>query len=123
MKSSLSATEGRLMPIARMGNGAFHATPLSGNLPLNQQPTPQSALASIALLRGKLSLTPRQSEVLYWIAEGKTNEEIRIILGCSFFTVKAHAKAIFRILQVDSRTAAAGVAHRTFAIHAKESSL
>ena len=123
MKPSLSAAAGRLSAIARMGNGELHATPLNEILPLNQQPTPQSALASIALLKGKLSLTPRQSEVLYWIAEGKTNEEIRIILGCSFFTVKAHAKAIFRILQVDSRTAAAGVAHRAFAIHAKEASL
>jgi DNA-binding CsgD family transcriptional regulator len=123
MKTSLPAAVGRLKAIARMGNGEFHAKPLSAILSLTQQPTPQSALASIALLRDKLSLTPRQSEVLYWIAEGKTNEEIRIILGCSFFTVKAHAKAIFRILQVDSRTAAAGVAHRTFARHAKESSL
>jgi DNA-binding CsgD family transcriptional regulator len=123
MKSSSSASVGCLTAIARMGNGEFQSTPLVKGFPLNPLPTPASTLAAIALLRGKLCLTPRQSEVLYWIAEGKTNEEIGIILGCSFFTVKAHAKAIFRILQVDSRTAAAGVAHRTFAVAAKESIL
>ncbi|MBS0173751.1 MAG: helix-turn-helix transcriptional regulator [Nitrospira sp.] len=60
----------------------------------------------------KLGLTPRQAEVLHWIAEGKTNEEISQILECSFHTVKNHVKEIFQRLGVSSRTAAAACAYR-----------
>lgn len=35
----------------------------------------------------RLELTHRQTEVLHWIAEGKTNEEIRVILDRSFVMV------------------------------------
>ena len=55
----------------------------------------------------KMGLTPREAEVLHWIASGKTNEEIAIILGVSFFTVKTHVKHIFARLGVETRTAAA----------------
>lgn len=60
----------------------------------------------------KLGLTSRQAEVLHWIAEGKTNEEISQILECSFHTVKNHVKEIFQRLGVSSRTAAAACAYR-----------
>ena len=57
-------------------------------------------------------MTPRQAEVLHWIAEGKTNAEIATILGCSVETVKNHVKQIFQRLGVHSRTAAAAYAYR-----------
>lgn len=60
----------------------------------------------------QLNLTPRQAQVLHWIAEGKTNAEIAVIMGCSFFTVKNHLKEIFQRLGVHSRTAAAACAYR-----------
>lgn len=60
----------------------------------------------------RLELTRRQTKVLHWIAEGKTNDEISVILGCSFFTVKNHLKKIFQRLGVHSRTAAATCAYR-----------
>lgn len=60
----------------------------------------------------KLGLTSRQAEVLHWIAEGKTNEEIAQILECSFHTVKNHVKDIFQRLGVSSRTTAAACAYR-----------
>jgi DNA-binding CsgD family transcriptional regulator len=63
-----------------------------------------------AVCVGKLGLTPREGEVLHWIARGKTNEEIAIILGVSFFTVKTHVKHIFARLGVETRTAAAACA-------------
>ena len=50
--------------------------------------------------------------MLHWIAEGKTNSEIGIILECSFNTVKTHLKEIFLRLGVHSRTAAAACAYR-----------
>lgn len=59
-----------------------------------------------------LELTHRQAEVLHWVADGKTNEEISVILGCSFFTVKNHLRKIFQHLGVHSRTGAAACAYR-----------
>jgi transcriptional regulator EpsA len=51
-------------------------------------------------------LSPREQEILNWIAEGKTNAEIAVILGISSFTVKNHAQRIFRKLDVSNRTEA-----------------
>lgn len=53
------------------------------------------------------SLTRRETEVLQWVAEGKTNAEIGTILGMSPRTVQKHLEHIFEKLGVQSRTAAA----------------
>ena len=53
-----------------------------------------------------LGLTPRVAEVLLWLAQGKTNSEIGMILGISESTVKKHVLEIFRTLSVETRTAA-----------------
>lgn len=53
-----------------------------------------------------LNLTPRQSEALLWLAQGKTNSEIGTILGNSEATVKKHVLEIFSTLGVETRTAA-----------------
>jgi DNA-binding NarL/FixJ family response regulator len=65
-----------------------------------------------ALLRAKLDLTERESEVLFWIANGKTNREAAEILTMSPRTVNKHLEVIFPKLGVENRTAAAGVALR-----------
>lgn len=59
---------------------------------------------------GSFGLTARESEVLKWIAEGKTNNEIAAILGVQPGTVKKHVEHIFEKLGVETRTAAASVA-------------
>ena len=53
-----------------------------------------------------LCLTRREAEVLYWVAQGKTNAEIGIILGVSPETVKKHLAHIFEKLGVETRIAA-----------------
>ena len=58
----------------------------------------------------RLGLSLRQAEILYWVSCGKTNEEVAGVLGISLFTVKAHLRAIFPILMVENRNAAATVA-------------
>ncbi|MEN3940160.1 helix-turn-helix transcriptional regulator [Prosthecobacter sp. SYSU 5D2] len=54
-----------------------------------------------------LLLTPREREVGRWLCEGKTNEEIAIILGIRAGTVKRHVENVFAKLHVPNRTAAA----------------
>jgi DNA-binding NarL/FixJ family response regulator len=58
----------------------------------------------------KLGLTPREAEVLFWVAQGKTNAEIGIILDASSATVKKHVENIFRKLEVENRAAASFLA-------------
>jgi DNA-binding CsgD family transcriptional regulator len=53
-----------------------------------------------------LGLTPREAEVLLWIAQGKSNAEIGIILGCAENTVKVHIARIFEKLGFENRNAA-----------------
>jgi DNA-binding CsgD family transcriptional regulator len=57
-------------------------------------------------------LTPRESEVLHWVREGKRNEEIALILDIGKTTVKTHLKHIFQKLGVENRTTAARLAAR-----------
>lgn len=64
------------------------------------------------LLRRELNLTVRESEVLFWLANGKTNREIAEILGMGVRTVNKHLEQIFPKLGVENRTAAAGIAIR-----------
>lgn len=53
-----------------------------------------------------LGLTPREAEVLLWIAQGKSNSEIGMILGCAENTVKVHTARIFEKLGFENRNAA-----------------
>jgi len=62
------------------------------------------------LLREKLDLTKRESEVLTWISQGKTNWETAQILQMSPRTVNKHLEQIFKKLNVQNRTAAARIA-------------
>jgi DNA-binding NarL/FixJ family response regulator len=57
-----------------------------------------------------LGLTPREAEVLTWIAQGKTNCEIGVILSACTGTICKHVERILRKLCVENRTAAAGIA-------------
>jgi DNA-binding NarL/FixJ family response regulator len=60
---------------------------------------------SAAPLR-KLGLTPREAEVLFWVAQGKTNAEIGMILDASLGTVKKHMEHILPKLGVENRASA-----------------
>ena len=57
-------------------------------------------------LEEKLGLTPREAEVLLWVAQGKSNGDIAIILEMSEKTVKQHLGAVFQKLGVESRISA-----------------
>lgn len=66
-------------------------------------------------LKAQLPLTDRESEVLYWIGNGKTNREIGLILDNSPRTINKHLEQVFKKLDVDNRTSAAAIAIRLLA--------
>jgi len=55
---------------------------------------------------GVARLTPRESEVLRWVARGLTNKEVAAILGVSPHTVRTQLEHVFEKLDVHTRTAA-----------------
>jgi DNA-binding CsgD family transcriptional regulator len=66
----------------------------------------EEALAAPATSMTALGLTPREREVLAWVAQGKSNPVIAQILGTSGRTVQKHLEHVFQKLGVESRTAA-----------------
>jgi DNA-binding NarL/FixJ family response regulator len=53
-----------------------------------------------------IGLTDREAEVLLWVAQGKSNGDIAILLGMAEKTVKKHMGNIFEKLGVEGRNAA-----------------
>jgi DNA-binding NarL/FixJ family response regulator len=88
----------------------------------------QTRLATAAAIRGRLDeatnasfdpdftshepiqtafgLTPREAEVLLWVAQGKSNGDVAAILDMSEKTAKQHLGVCFQKMGVESRTAA-----------------
>ncbi len=62
------------------------------------------------VLRQHFPLTIRESEVLLWIAKGKSNRDIGDILGLSARTVNKHLEQIYVKLGVENRASAAVMA-------------
>lgn len=61
-------------------------------------------------LAGRFALTDRETQVLRWLACGKTNKDIADILGLSPRTVNKHLEHIYIKLGVETRAAATSVA-------------
>lgn len=98
------APDGRMLVAQRLGDiGMGEAMWL-----LNVQPAGAAALSRLATA----SLTPRETEVLSWIAKGKTNRDVGEILGLSPRTVNKHLEHVFEKLGVETRAAAAALASR-----------
>ncbi len=53
-----------------------------------------------------LGLTEREAEVLLWVAQGKSNGDVAVILGMAEKTVKKHMGNIFDKLGIEGRNAA-----------------
>jgi DNA-binding CsgD family transcriptional regulator len=98
------------LPLAvQKGSNRLTVRMLSGenaNLLLLEETTTSRNVAA----RAGLCLSPRESEVLACAAQGKTNNEIAVILGMSPQTAKKHMEHILHKLRVDNRTAAAALA-------------
>ncbi|MEM8750138.1 MAG: LuxR family transcriptional regulator [Pseudomonadota bacterium] len=64
-----------------------------------------------------VALTPREREVLYWIAEGKTGHEIGVILTLANATVEKHFRGLMSKLGAQNRAHAVAEAIRRGIIH------
>jgi DNA-binding response OmpR family regulator len=69
--------------------------------------TAENRMSDDEILRQHFSLTQRESEVLLWIAKGKSNRDIGEILGLSARTVTKHLEQIYVKLGVENRASAA----------------
>lgn len=83
---------------------------LSGALEAVQDKADAGALTQERLQT--LGLTPREAEVMAWVAQGKSNSDIATILVSSPRTVAKHIEHVFAKLNVESRTAAVAEARR-----------
>jgi DNA-binding response OmpR family regulator/DNA-binding CsgD family transcriptional regulator len=70
----------------------------------------RAASAATPSRLAQAALTPRETEVLSWLAKGKTNRDIGDILGMSHRTVNKHLEHVFEKLGVETRAAAAALA-------------
>ncbi|NJL62916.1 MAG: response regulator transcription factor [Methylacidiphilales bacterium] len=78
----------------------------------------QASSNSCLQIRRQLHLTEREQEVLNWLTQGASNEEIAKHLYVTVATVKAHLTSIFEKLEVTSRTQAIVAALKLGLIHA-----
>ena len=65
-----------------------------------------AAVVAAAGPAAPMTITPREIEILKWIAQGHSNREIAAQLGLLPLTIESYTKSIYRKLAVGSRTAA-----------------
>jgi DNA-binding CsgD family transcriptional regulator len=69
------------------------------HLALLRLPTPEARTADLPAR----PLSARETEIVGWLREGKSNDEMAQILGISALTVKNHLQRIYRLLGVGNR--------------------
>ena len=79
---------------------------IAARLERAQQQTGFNAEFKSAVPLEKLGLSPREAEILLWVAQGKSNFEVSVILAISSATVKKHLEHIYEKLAVEGRNPA-----------------
>lgn len=74
------------------------------HLALLRLPAAAPVVAARAPVAAARPLSLRETEILRWLAEGKSNYEVGCILGISAATVKNHLQRIYRALGVSNRS-------------------
>jgi len=83
----------------------------------DQSYTSPSVAAKAVSRATKPSLTPRETDVLQLLAQGRSNKDIARKLDISEGTAKSHVQAILQKLDAISRTEALTIAHKRGLIH------
>ncbi|OPC78292.1 hypothetical protein B4N89_39665 [Embleya scabrispora] len=105
---SLSQTAAAIIGVVR---GEASCSPRIAALLLQRVQSPTVAAQRMSALPE--TLTAREREILFLIAEGRTNHEIARDLSIGLSTVKTHVHAVLRKLRVPHREAAAGLLRAT----------
>jgi DNA-binding NarL/FixJ family response regulator len=82
---------------------------IKSRLERREQLAPAPKELSPAMLM-PLGLTEREAETLFWLAQGKANADLCILLNVQLTTIKKHLEKIYQKLGVENRTAAAAMA-------------
>jgi DNA-binding CsgD family transcriptional regulator len=85
---------------------------------LEEHPTPVQLQSLVPF-----GVSPREAQVLDWVAQGKTNKEIGVILELSPRTVQKHLEHIYRKIYVESRTAAAAKAYEIASLASRQTGM
>ena len=109
-KSSPTDLLAKFLEHALKGNIVL-PTSLGGSATANPASGPAPAAAALQGMAG-LGLSPRQADVLACLLRGMSNKQICRELGLAEGTVKNHAIAVFRALNVSSRAQAVIAASR-----------
>jgi len=88
------------LPMRPSARHAYFLELLVPHLHLALGRLPQHGAAATAPAR---SLSAREAEIVGWLREGKSNDEMGQILGISGLTVKNHLQRIYRALGVSNR--------------------
>ncbi|WP_431130719.1 response regulator [Variovorax paradoxus] len=105
---ALATAAGTRLSVRNLGAAALGETMLL--LATQRDGMAAGSGSSSAARLADAALTPRETEVLSWLAKGKTNRDIGEILGTSPRTVNKHLEHIFEKLGVETRAAAAALA-------------
>lgn len=104
--AAVQSDEGRRLPFLVAGYGRQLSVRLAVRASRRWLFLEEQAVGQAASLE-PAGLTPREADVLAWLAQGKSNVDIAAILAISPRTVQKHLERIFVKLGVESRTAAA----------------
>ena len=102
-KRDFSERDRECLEVIRPHLGNFYRLSVAANRPCDAPASPETSARSAALT---LPLTPREHDVLHWLAAGKTDRDIGAILDISPRTVHKHLQRLYEKLGVESRTAA-----------------
>jgi len=91
---------------------ALAAVPAAETAPPKPLPSMGTELAVAGAGRDHLSLTPREREILTWMAAGLQNKEIAVRLKLSLATVRNHIHNTLEKLGVHSKLEAVSLAYR-----------
>ncbi|MBA5607607.1 helix-turn-helix transcriptional regulator [Duganella sp. FT3S] len=93
------------LPHAARARQAYFLALLLPYLHLSWQCVSAGIGAGVARADGALArpVSAREAEILYWVKEGKSNDEIGQLLGISGLTVKNHLQRLYRLLGVSNR--------------------
>ena len=70
----------------------------------------------------KITITPKQKEVLFYLAQGYQNKEIAYKMGLSVSTIKLHLTGLYLRLNVKNRIEALIIAQQLGLLHPESTS-